>query len=317
MFLSQNAKTSLYKAFPQVELSYEDNAYKKVHGADIYLALSRKNKRFAWFTHYNHKSVCFVIDIVNEKLGNIRSYPCCFDSSLSLGTLVYGSLVTKDKQSVFCVEDILQYAGKQIDKLHWNTRMSYLSRFMKHTKPVSFSKDFLIMSMPLFSTSYKELELFIEHSIYDVDYIQSRRLDSQKFLNFNINQINRNERTSLPVATFLVTPCIQTDIYNLFCYSNGKEFYGTANIPDFKTSKLMNSLFRNIRENARLDAIEESDEEDEFENINEDKYVYTDRDRIMKCVYSFRFKRWTPIETLDSSSKLTTRKDLKLLEKKN
>ena len=205
----------------------------------------------------------------------------------------------------------------QVDKKHWNIRMSYLSRFMKHTKPISFSKDFLIMSMPLFSRSYKELEIFIEHSIYDVEYIQSRKLDSQKFLNFNIKQINRNERTSLPMATFLVTPCIQTDIYNLFCYSNGTEFYGVANIPDFKTSKLMNSIFRNIRENARLDAIEESDDENDFENVSEDKYVYTNRSKIMRCVYSFRFKRWTPSEMLDSNSKLTTRKDLKLLEKKN
>ena len=317
MFLTLHNKTQLYKTFPQVELSYEDTAYKKVHAADLYMALPNKKKHFAWFTHFNSKNVCFVVDIINEKLGNIRSYPCCFDSCLSLGTLIYGSLIVKDKQTVFCTEDILQYGGRQLDKLHWNNRLSYLSRFMRHTKPVMFSKDFLIISMPLFSRDYKELELFIEHSTYDVEYIQSRKLDSHKFLNFDIHQINRNERTSLPVATFLVKPCLQTDIYDLFCYSNKIEFYGTANIPDFKTSKLMNSIFRNIRENARLDAIEESDEEDEFENIDEDKYVYTDRSRIMKCVYSFRFKRWTPIETLDSNSKLTTRKDLKVLEKKN
>ena len=36
----------------------------------------------------------------------------------------------------------------------------------------------------------------------------------------------------------------------------------------------MNSLFRIIKENKYLDALEESDDEDEFENINEDKYVF-------------------------------------------
>lgn len=46
-----------------------------------------------------------------------------------------------------------------------------------------------------------------------------------------------------------------------------------ASIPDYKTSVMMNSLFRNIKENKSLDALEESDEEDEFENVNLDKFV--------------------------------------------
>jgi hypothetical protein len=39
--------------------------------------------------------------------------------------------------------------------------------------------------------------------------------------------------------------------------------------------------------------------------------------KFMKCVYSFRFRRWTPIEIINSNIKLTTYKELKLLEKKN
>ena len=35
----------------------------------------------------------------------------------------------------------------------------------------------------------------------------------------------------------------------------------------------MNKLFRNIKENNNLDLLEESDSEDEFENIQLDKYV--------------------------------------------
>ena len=35
----------------------------------------------------------------------------------------------------------------------------------------------------------------------------------------------------------------------------------------------MNSIFRNIKENRNLDLLEESDDEDEFENINLDKYL--------------------------------------------
>ena len=38
----------------------------------------------------------------------------------------------------------------------------------------------------------------------------------------------------------------------------------------------MNKHFRIIKENDNLDLLEESDDEDEFENIDEDKYVYLD-----------------------------------------
>lgn len=318
MFLTQHNKHGLYKRFPGVELSYENTAYKKVHGADLYLAIPSKNKCFVWFTHFQDNNACFVISIVNDRFSDIRLHPCCFDKCLSLGTVLYGSLVTtSDKQTVFCSEDILQFKGRVIDKRPWSERFTYLSSCFTHMKPLNFSKNFMTMSMPLFSKDYKELEVFIEHSVYDVGYIQARMLDSQRFSNFNINQINRNQRNALPTATLLVRPCLQTDIYDLYCYSRNVDFYDVANIPDYKTSKLMNSIFRNIRENIDLDAIEESDDEDDFENIAEDKYVDMKKTQVMRCVYSFRFKRWTPKEALDSKSKLTTYKELKLLEKKN
>ena len=239
MFLSQHGKTELFKKFPNVELSYEDTVYKKVHGADLYIAIPNKNKCFVWFTYYQNNNVCFVASIINDKVTNIRSYPCCFNSPLSLGTVLYGSLVTTDKQLVFCAEDILQYKGQYIDKLPWNKRITHLSNFIQNTNPFAFSKNFLIISMPLFSKDYKELEVFIEHSVYDIEYIQARTLNSQTFLNCNINQINRHLRNSLPTAIFYVKPCIQADIYDLYCYSRGREFYDMANIPNFKTSKLM------------------------------------------------------------------------------
>ena len=86
------------------------------------------------------------------------------------------------------------------------------------------------------------------------------------------------------------------DIYNLFVLKNGKEeYYDIASIPDYKTSVMMNTLFRNIRENSNLDMIEESDEETEFEDNREDKYVYLDRAFKLKCEYNYKFKRWVPI----------------------
>ena len=97
-------------------------------------------------------------------------------------------------------------------------------------------------------------------------------------------------------ANFLVRPSIECDIYNLYCYDNNKLFfYDNAFISDYKTSVYMNSLFRKIKENDNLDALEESDDEEEFENISNDIYVYLDKFFTIKCVYLFNFKKWKPI----------------------
>ena len=55
--------------------------------------------------------------------------------------------------------------------------------------------------------------------------------------------------------------------------NNNLKYYNIARIPDYKTSIFMNSLFRNIKENYDLDEIEMSDDEEDFENVNDDKYL--------------------------------------------
>ena len=66
---------------------------------------------------------------------------------------------------------------------------------------------------------------------------------------------------------------------------------------------MMNSLFRNIKENINLDALEESDDEDEFENISLDKYVDLDKKYVMKLATNF--KSWKPIEVKNKSFRKT------------
>jgi hypothetical protein len=97
---------------------------------------------------------------------------------------------------------------------------------------------------------------------------------------------------------FSIKPDIQNDIYHLSDPVN-KSLVGTAYIPDYKTSVLMNQLFRNIKENANLDSLEESDSEDEFENDRVDKFVYLDREYTMTCAYNHKFKKWVPLRVVD------------------
>ena len=57
----------------------------------------------------------------------------------------------------------------------------------------------------------------------------------------------------------------------------------------------MNRLFRNIRENDWLDALEESDDEEEFENIDLDKFVDMEKEYLIECQYFPAFKKWSPV----------------------
>jgi hypothetical protein len=102
-------------------------------------------------------------------------------------------------------------------------------------------------------------------------------------------------------ATFIVRPNIQNDIYELFVMpSRGREpqFHNFAHIPSYKTSVMMNRLFRNIAENQRLDALEESEDETEFENTEPDKYVSLHKEYIMACRFHKRFCRWVPFQVV-------------------
>jgi hypothetical protein len=79
----------------------------------------------------------------------------------------------------------------------------------------------------------------------------------------------------------------------------------------------MNSLFRTIKENTNLDLLEESDDEEEFENNSDSKFVDLNKSYIMKCVFLKRFRKWQPIEVIKEkeTTKIITYKEAQLLEK--
>lgn len=96
---------------------------------------------------------------------------------------------------------------------------------------------------------------------------------------------------------FKIKADIQYDIYHLYVCGkkNGLVYYGVASIPDLKTSVFMNKLFRNIKENKNIDFIEESDDEEDFEDIDVKKYVIPNKFINMKCKFDQKYKKWIPL----------------------
>jgi hypothetical protein len=112
---------------------------------------------------------------------------------------------------------------------------------------------------------------------------------------------NSNSNSNEISKVFYVKPDIQNDIYYLYKI-NTVNFTlisdETAHIPDYKTSVLMNKLFRNIKENINLDSLEESDDEEEFENIQIDKFVDLNKTFKMRCIFNHKFRKWVPVNVV-------------------
>lgn len=116
-----------------------------------------------------------------------------------------------------------------------------------------------------------------------------------------------NQQTKMPNVVFHITADSRSDIYNLFIFTNGKlEFYDYAFIPDYETSVKMNKLFRNIKENNNLDTLEESDDEDDFQDDRSDKYVYLDRFYKMYCQFNYKFKKWMPLSVANEKEQVVS-----------
>ncbi len=312
--------------FPKFELSYEIITHKKVFNADSLLAIPEGKKLVTWFTNYNGDNVCFMIEIGQDsKIIDVKNATVCFDDSLSKGTIFYGTMFNYNNINCFCIEDIYFYKGKDYRDKLYSIKLNDLKNILNSELPQKLlSNKHILFGLPLISTNFNTLLDEIQLLPYKISQIKYRFFDKfkskkilymkyykpgSKYSDKNINsnqqmtsnpQINFNPQKNFKPkmnskSIFKITADIEPDIYNLFVINNGIEkFYDLAFIPDYKTSVKLNNLFRNIKENCNLDAIEESDDEEEFENKKEDKFVYLDRSFKMVCEYNYKFKRWCP-----------------------
>lgn len=315
MFKGHNLNIDeILQDFPNFELSYETMTHNKVYDSDVILAIPEGQKMFAWFTVYADEHVCFIIDPEN-KTKNIQIILTSFHDKLvfGFGTILYGTLFKYNQTSCFSIEDIYYYKGESLINLYYYKKIQIIKTCLqKELCSNALTNNFTIFGLPIMNTNFNTLLHDINVLPYKISQIQFRYFNSKKitFIKYYKPKNSHSDSKSdysvkTDTAVFKITPQIQTDIYNLFIYKNGKEeFYDIAFIPDYNTSVLMNKLFRNIKENINLDALEESDDEEEFENEKEDKYVFLDRSFKMNCQYNYKFKKWVPISLAAKSDRI-------------
>lgn len=313
MNLTRKDTTFLLKNFPKLELCYEKKVYNTVQNADIYLTIPKGLKYFIWFRSFKKKNCCILLQLGKNKktIANMNIYNCCFNPILcsGKGTIFYGTLV-KLNILFFNIEDIFYFKGNDLS--HFNNIQKFNQIFIildKYIKQTAYSNNYIILGMPIISSNYNKLIKQTDNLNYDIYAIQNRKIFSKTYYNEYLN------RTTEIIKTFLIKATINTDIYQLYYLNNNKlEKYAYALINTYKLSVLMNRLFRNIKENNNIDLIEESDDEDDFENIDLKKYVNFNTEIKFKCVYNKKYKLWQPLEI--SNENITSKREINFIEKK-
>lgn len=268
---------------------------------------------------------CVLIELSNSNhMGKRYPIKTCFHSSLAYGsgTVLMGTLSRIASLKTVAIHNIYSYKGESYTKTNYLDKLRLLdSIFRNEIKQISYFPDQVVIGLPLMvsgDTPQDELITHIRSSPYPVSYAQylyNNRKDNS-LVNVSIHNIMispteqtistekkvsqvkyidyraiRNGRVRVPDAVFSVAPDIQNDIYHI---STNEGYHGIAAVQSYETSKFMNKLFRNIKENRNLDLLEESDDEDEFENVADDKYVHIDKTYRLLCRYLHRINKWEP-----------------------
>jgi len=341
--LTYEEKESILSDFPNIKLSYENVIYKKVSNFDYVIAIPKGTKCFAYFTNYKNNPTCFIMELTHKKqILDIKIFNACFSTNLAYGTILYGTLFYTSGNRFFTIEDIYIYKGLNIERSTWEQKLCYISQILKKDiKQISYNNSYIVFGLPIITNTYDELDKKLVNLSYTIDFIQVYNLTqvnsllSIKHLDYlkNVmdiiktdlktnqslskNEIQKQKDKYKKEYVFIVRADIQDDIYNIFALDNeSKEIEcGIAHIPDFETSVLMNKLFRIIKENDNLDALEESDDEEEFENEQLDKFIKIDKSEKIVCQYNYKFKRWVPKKLEFSKSEIISVDEFKNISK--
>ena len=251
-----------------IENSY-DYVFSIPYGKKYYLSFSYESG--------NH------VAILQDKKKTFHSkISMCYSKSL-LGMTLQGTIINN---KYFIIQDICYYKYKPF-KQNNKQKLIILNNLFNHYKELVFNR--LIIKMPMIDTNLEKLITRLDHlniNNYGVAFCM---------WSHNMYKILKYERLNTKV--FKIRAGIKSDQYYQINNNNERLL-----IPSYKISKWMNTLFRRIKENENLDYIQESDDEDDFENNNEDKWLQKDVELDILCYLNNKFMMWVPKQLVHSVS---------------
>jgi hypothetical protein len=311
MKITHEDRSALIKRLPNLKLSYE-NIHKKVF-SDLYVIIPKGKKHLVWFTYFEDKKVCIFIEVIPGTLKYIRDMfivPQMFEKKIVIGSIFFGTLFSIGSRKYFSIENIHLYKGKNVENINDKNKLQLINNILNtEIKSSIITQNGIALGLPIIHNDFQEAINICKNLPYNVYSIQNRNYNSHSST-YNSTVYKEVELDTSHIV-FAIKPDIQADVYFLHYTNNigNLEKYDMAAIPDFKTSKMMNSIFRNIKENDNLDALEESDDDEDFENINDDKYVTLDKCVHMECIFNKRLNKYIPIK-LNDKSKVVSKNEI-------
>jgi hypothetical protein len=272
----------LITLFPKINKINYDLTTHLTKPMSLCLFIPKGPKLFAWFTYYNNQSICL---FYNEEQEKIFTKYVCFKEELSLGTILYGTLVDNN----FVCETIHLYKNESIGGNYVN-KLNIMKEILKFSIKDS-DLESISFKLPQMSNSKILLECSnLPYQIYGILQIDNRPkmiILHHLFGHFNI------KKDSLE------------DVYNLYAFNENHQIvlYSTALINDFKTSHFLKKIF-NIKKTYKN--IEFSDDDDT---------EYKEKDICVSCIYIHEFKKWKPYVLKKGDADST--KTIQFKEKKN
>lgn len=229
------------------------------------------------------------------------------------GTVFYGTYDPKTAGFVIC--DVFFYRGKHVTYATWGEKLQiYRELFAVWKLPVAHFRLPCMMTWDEFVA--KGDHRGADGAVTCATVMQFFKAHSKKAsVIWHCNGGRRAQAVPVPVRTHpAMKPAAQqhqpryrtlwtkadqrNDIYHLYTSPETTETdkVGLALVPNFPASIKMNAIFRNIRANRSLDALEESDDEAEFENTDPNKYLL-DPDLCVAIDYEWntRFRKYQPV----------------------
>jgi hypothetical protein len=267
------------------------------------LFIPKGPKAFAWFTYYNNKSICL---FYNQDQQKIFTKYVSFKEELSLGTIIYGTLIDNH----FVCETIHLYKNESVGG-NFVTKLNLIKDILKFSIKDSDFEHQISFKLPQMSNSKILLECSnLPYHVYGILQIDNRPkliILSHLFGHFHIKKDESLE-----------------DVYSLYTFegeqnklenkselndsnnSNNFVFHSTALVNDFKTSHFLKKLFKIKTTYKNIEF-----ETEECGEIIDSK----EQNNCVSCIYIHEFKKWKPYISKHGTPDST--KTIVFKEKKN
>ena len=296
----------LINLLPDIELYHGKKIHDKVisnsvktnnsNQFDFYSIIPKGEKCIVWFREYKQKEYIYIYHLDTRK-GKIKYVDVIqnkyheFLTTGKIGTILYGTFTQINNIQYFVSEDICYYKSISMKAKFYTEKFKLIDSILKDINIQLARRNNIVFCKPFISKDLKYLKdqvLVLKYPVYSIQYYKGPRfLVNNQHIHSN-NNVSQNK-------TFTIKADLQDDIYHLY---QGNSNIGLACIPDYKTSIYMNNIFRKIKENIDLDYLEESDDEEEFEDISLDKYVDLEKEVRFECKYHQKFRMWVPVKKI-------------------